>query len=106
MQLQHLPTPGRLMQAVNILGDHCLQLSGRLHFRELHMRRIGLCIQRQHLILVKLVKLLCLSGQKGMTDDLLGRIFIFLMIQAVLAAEIRNTAFRGDPGAAEKHNIR
>ena len=105
MQLHHLTASRLLMQAVDILRDHRLQLSGLLQLCELPMRRVRLRVQRQHLILIEAVKLLRLPHKEGVTDNRLRRILILHMIKAILAPEVRNPAFGRNTRPSEENNI-
>ena len=93
------------MQAVDVLGDDCLQLALCLPLRQLAVGGIGLCVRRQHFGPVEVVKLRLMGLIKAVAQHGFRRIPELLMIQAVHTAEIRNAAFRGHARAAEKHDI-
>ena len=105
MQLQHLLTSRHLVQPVNVLGHHRFQLARRFQLGQLLMGPVGLCIQAKHFIFVKPVKFFRMIQEKGMAQNFLRRIVVFLMIQAIHAAEIRNAALRRYAGAAKKYNV-
>ena len=54
MKFQHILTSGKLMKPINVLCDHRRKLPLLLHLRKFSMRRVRLCIQKHHLILIKL----------------------------------------------------
>ena len=69
------------------------------------MRLVRLRLQIQHLLPIKTEKLLRLLHKKPMAQNGFGRILVGLMIQSVLAAKIRDVAFRRYPGPAEKYDV-
>ena len=95
---------GCLMEPVDILSHDTDQFSFLFPGSQLHMRSIGFCIERKHLIPVKLEKLLRLCYKECMGQDLLRRIVIFLVIQAVHTAKIGYSAFGGYTGPAEEYD--
>ena len=54
----------RLMQAVNVLGDHCPQLALLLQLCQPQMGGVGLCTLYDQLVAVKTVKFLRFFSQK------------------------------------------
>ena len=90
------------MQPVDVLGHHCQQFSGLFQLRQLFVRRIGLCRETDHLVPVKPVKILGMPFKISMAEDGLRRHVILLVIQPILAAEVRDAAFCGNACAAKK----
>ena len=93
------------MQTVNILSHNgreyglFLQL-GELLMRGVRLRRNGI---GQNLIAVEAIEVLRLALKKSMTEHLLGRIVVFLIVKSVHAAEIRYPALRRNTRSAEEY---
>ncbi len=104
MQLEHVFASGSLVQTVDVLRDDGGQLARPLQLRQLAVRRVGLCVQSEHFVLIKTVKFLRLRHKERMTEDGLRRIIIFLIVQTVDTAEVRDSAFRRHARTAEKDN--
>ena len=68
-----------LMKTVNILGDHCTNLSFCLQFRQLFVGVIGNCIRIDHFVLVKTIKFLGIGTVEAVTDDGFRRICVLHM---------------------------
>ena len=102
MQLVHRFAARRLMQPVNVLGDHRPQPALLLQLCQPQMGSVGLCVLYDQLIAVKTVKFLRVFLPEGMTEDGFGRVVVFLVVQPVHAAEIRDAALRRNARAAEK----
>ena len=102
VELQDPLASGRLMQAVDILGDDGGEPARLFQPGQGEMRRIGPGGKRQHLLPVKGKKLLRVLPEKGVAQDGLRRPAPGLAVKAVLAAEIGNARFRAHPRAAEK----
>ena len=66
MELQHVFAAGGLMEAVDILGDDALQLSGPLPLRQLVMGGVGPGVRCQELGPVEPEKFLGLAFVEGM----------------------------------------
>ena len=90
------------MQAVNVLGDHSPQLALLFQLCQPQMGSVGLCALYDQLIAVKTVELLRVFLPEGMAEDGFGRVVVFLVVQAVHAAEIRDAALRRNARAAKK----
>ena len=69
------------------------------------MRDVRLEAEGQHFRLVERKEFLRVFPEEVGGDDLLRGVFVFLTVQAVHTAEIRDAALRGDPGAAEKDDV-
>ena len=93
------------MEAVDILCHDRLEFSGFLPGRQLLMCLVRLHAGCQQLIPVEFEELLRVRPVKGVRQHGLGRIFVLLVIEPVLAAEIRDTGLRGDTGSAEEHDV-
>ena len=93
------------MEAVDVLGDDGLQLSLPLELGQTEVGRVGLCAPDDELITVKAVKLLGVRFPEGVAQDGLGRVVIFLMVEAVHAAEIRDAALGGHACTAKKDDV-
>ena len=102
VQLVHGFAACRLMQAVNVLGDHCPQLALLLQLCQPQMGGVGLCPLYDQLVAVKTVKFLRVFLPEGMAEDGFGRVVVFLVVQPVHAAEIRDAALRRNARTAEK----
>ena len=90
------------MQAVDVLRDDRGQLALLLQLRELVMRAVGLGVQGDHALAVKVVELLRVGLKETMPEHLLGRVFEVLVVKSVFAAEIRDAAGGRHARAAEK----
>ena len=73
VQLVHRFAARRLMQAVNVLGDHGPQLALLLQLGQPQMGGVGLCPLYDQLIAVKTVKFLRVFLPEGMAEDGFGR---------------------------------
>ena len=104
VQLVHGFATCGLMQTVNVLGDHRPQPALLLQLCQPQMGGIGLCTLYDQLIAVKTVELLRVFLPEGMAEDGFGRVVVFLVVQPVHAAEIRDAAFCRNTRAAEKDN--
>ena len=104
MQLVHRFAACGLMQTVDVLGDHRPQLTLLLQLCQPQMGGIGLCTLYDQLIAVKTVEFLRVFLPEGMAEDGFGRVVVFLVVQPVHAAEIRDAAFCRNTRAAEKDN--
>ena len=93
VELVHRLGACRLMEAVDVLGDDGFQLALPLELRQTQMRRVGLCSLDDELIAVEAVELLGALFPEGVTQDRLGRVIVFLMVEAVHTAEVRDAAF-------------
>ena len=105
MELQHLMAAGLLVQAVDVLGDDGLELALPLPLGQLFVGGVGLGVQGQHLGPVEVVKFLHVALVKAVAEHGLRRVFEFLMVQAVHAAEVLDAGFRADPGPAEEDDV-
>ena len=76
----------------------------RVYLRKFSMRRVRLCIQKHHLILIKFIEPLRILHKEAMAYYLLRRILILLLIKSVRTPEIRNITLRRYTRASEKHN--
>ena len=92
----------RLMETVDVLGDDGGQFACRLQFSQLFVGGIGLHPGKQHLFLIKLVKLPSMGHEKAVTQDGFGGIFPLLIVKAVHTAEIGHARFGADARTAEK----
>ena len=90
------------MQTVDVLRDDRGQLACLLQLRKLAVRGIRELVQREHLVLIELVELLGLVKEERMAQNDLRGIVVFLIVQSVDTAEIRNAALGRNTGAAEK----
>ena len=91
-----------LVQAVNILGHHSGALACLLQLCQFVMGSVGLGKRTQHFAAIKAVEFRWVLVKKAARKDLLRRIVVLLMIQAVHTAKVRNTALGRHPGAAKK----
>ena len=69
------------------------------------MRSVWFCVRRQHLGTVKPVKFFRILPKKGMAQNRLGRITVFLMVQTVRTAKIRDSALRGHARTAKENDV-
>ena len=102
VKLQHVFAACRLVQAVDVLGDDGGELSRLLQLRQLFVGGVGLHVQKQHLLLVKRVKIRGFFHKKVVAENGLRGIFPGLAVKAVPAAEIRHAGFCAHSRAAEK----
>ena len=72
---------------------------------ELQVRGVRLGIQTEHLIAVESIKFLGLAHEKGMGQDGFRRPVVFLVVQTVHRAEIRDAAFGRYARTAEKDDV-
>ena len=93
------------MEAVDVLGDDGLQLSLPLELGQTEVGRVGLCAPDDELIAVEAVKLLGVRFPEGVAQDGLGRVVVFLMVEAVHAAKIRDAALGGHACTAKKDDV-
>ena len=91
-----------LMETVDVLGNDGAQDAVALPPGELEVRLIGFCGQADHLVAVEAVEFLGLLHEKGMAEDLFGRIIVLLMVETVSRTEIGDAALRGHARTAEK----
>ena len=106
MQFKYVITAGSLMKSVYILRYNRFKFSGTLHFCKCDMRRIGFYTFDYKFFTIKTEKFFRIVFEKRAAYNLLGRIFPFLIIQTVSAAEIGNSALRRNSRAPEKYDIR
>ena len=102
MELDHLFASRLLVQPVDILGQHGLELPLRLQLRQGQVAVVWLCLRIEHLFLIKAIEFLRPADKIAVADDLLRGLGILLIVQTVHAAEIRDAGLRGNAGAAEK----
>ncbi len=95
----------RLVEPVNILGDDRPELSLLFQPGQFLVGCVGLCVQKEHFTAVKTVKFSRVLAVETVAQDGLRRIVVLLVVQAVHASEVRNTALRGHACPAEKHDI-
>lgn len=69
------------------------------------MGSIRLSFWEEHLIPVKTEEFFRMGTVKAVAQYGLRRIVVLLMVQTIHAAEVRNAAFGGDAGTAEKYNV-
>ena len=105
VKLQDSLASGGLMESIDILRDHSTHLSGMFQLRQLFMGGVRLSFWEEHLIPVKTEKFFRMGTVKAVAQYGLRRIVVLLMVQTVHAAEVRNPAFGGDAGTAEKYNV-
>ena len=102
VQLEHALRAGRLVQTVDILRHHGVELAGALQLGQLGVAAVGLGAKRDHLGAVKVEELGRMRLVKAMRQHGLGRIGKLLVIQAVHAAEIGDATCRGNTSAAKE----
>ena len=93
------------MEAVDVLGDHRLQLSCLLQLGQLFVGVVGPGLKGEHLIPIEAEESLRAAHKVGVTQNRLRRLAVFLVIQSVHAAEVRHAALSGDACPAKKDNI-
>jgi hypothetical protein len=74
----------------------------RSHSASFRCAALGFGAGQAELFVVESVILLRQRSKKEVAQNLLRRIGVFLVVQAVDAAEVRHAALRGDAGPAEK----
>ena len=105
VKFQYPLTPRLLVESINILCDHRLQLAVFFQLGQLLVSRIGLGVGPQHLVPVKAVKFFRPGIKKAAAEDRLRRIIILLVIKAICTAEIRDTALCTDACTAEENDM-
>ena len=105
MELKHVLGARRLVQAVDVLGDDRFQLALFFQPGQPQVGRVGLCALYNQLIPVKTVKLLGVLLPERVAQNLLGRVIVFLVVQPVHTAEIRDTALGGNARPAKENNV-
>lgn len=105
VELQDVFAAGRLVEAVDVLGDDGFQLSFLFPLGQLFVGLVGLDAGHQELVPVVFEELFGHTRVAGMAEHEFRREFIFLTVEAVLASEIRYAAFGGNAGAAEKDDV-
>ena len=98
-----------LVQPVDVLRHHCIQPAQLLELRQILVGIVRLNGPRVHLLTVELIVDLRFIDQTAVAQKVFRTILVKadipLIVQSVLAPEIRHAAFRGDSCAAEKHNM-
>ena len=102
MQLVHRFAARCLVQAIDVLGNYRPQPALLFQLCQPQMGVVGLCPFYDQLIPVKTVKLLRFFLPEGMAEDGFRRVVIFLVIQPVHAAEIRDAALGRNARPAKK----
>ena len=105
MQFQHVPASCRLVKSVNILGDNRRKLASRFQLGKLTVGRIGLRIQKHHLVLIEFIKIFRSAYKETVANDLFRGVLILLQVEPVSAPKIRNITLRGYACAPEKHDV-
>ena len=82
-----------LMKPINILSHNSSKFAFLFHFCQFQMSDIWLGVQTDHLIAVKVIERFCISHKKRMAENGFRWIIIFLMIQTIYTAKIRDAAF-------------
>lgn len=80
MQLEHALRAGHLMQAVDILRHHGIQLAGALQLGQPGVAAVGLGAKRDHLGAVEVEELGRMRLVKAMREHGLGRVGKLLVI--------------------------
>ncbi|CDN41145.1 hypothetical protein BN871_AC_00390 [Paenibacillus sp. P22] len=106
VQLQHAAAAGKLMQAVDILGDDRRQPALLLQPSQRSMRGIGKRFGIDHMGPVKGIEISRMLHEKVPAQNLFRQIRFArtLLVQPVRRAEIGNPAFRGGSRPAEKYD--
>ena len=99
--IDHLAASG-LVEAVDVLGDHGLELAGPLQLSQLQVGGVGLGAVDEHLVPVELVELPGVFYEEAVAQNGFGRIVVLLAVQAVHAAEVGDAALGGYARAAEE----
>ena len=106
MQLNDALAARGLMQPVNVLRDDGAQLPFPLKLGKPPVRRVRLHrFVRDELGAVKAEEFFRVLLEKRVAQNRLRGIFIFLPVQPVRAAKIRDAGFRGHARAAEKDDV-
>jgi len=104
VQLVYGFTARLLVQSVDVLRNHCRELSFPLKLRKRFMRAVRLCVQYEHFLPVKAEKQLRMRHKIGVTEHHFRRNVIALAVESVLTAKIWDTALGRDAGASEKND--
>ena len=105
VKLIHDLAPRLLVEAVDVLGDHRLQLAPGFQLGQGQMRGVGFGVQGEHLVLIEAVKLGGVLHKEGMGQNGLGGIGILLVVEAVLAAKVGDSRLGGAARSTKKHDI-
>ena len=93
------------MKSVYVLGNDRTELSLLFQLSQAQMAAVGLDPVDHQLFPVKAVVLLGKAFKKRVAQNRLGRVFPFLVVQAVDAAEIGNPALRADARSAKENDV-
>jgi hypothetical protein len=91
-----------LMQAVNILGDDRREFPLPFPASQNLVGNIGFKTQGQHLFPVEIEEVFRLALIEAMGDNHFRRILKFLPVQAIYAAEVRNSGFGTNASTTEE----
>ena len=105
MELVDVDAARRLVEPIDVLGHHGLELARLLQLRQLQMGSIGFGVRKEHLVVVEAVELLRILLEEGVAQNGLRGILVLLVVQAVHAAEIRDAALGRYARPAEKDDI-
>ena len=105
MQLKDVLRARYLMKTVNVLRHHGIELARRFQLGELGVRTIGPRVERDHLLAIEIVEVRLMGHEERMREHRLGRIVELLVIQAVYAAKIRDSARRGHACATKEYRV-
>lgn len=109
MDFLHIAAAGLLMQAVNVLRYNAVQFS--LHF---HGGKAAVCIVRFRFSGIQVLPIVGEERFRILLQALPAEVIlrgasvlsgIFSAVKAVPAAEIRDSAFRGNAGTAQKDRV-
>ena len=80
MELIHHLAARHLVQPVDILGNHRLELARPLQLGQLLVGGVGLGVQAEHLVPVKPVEIPGVSHKIGMAENGLRRLVVLLAV--------------------------
>ena len=105
VQLVHHLAARRLVQTVDVLRYNGTALALAFPLGQLEVSRIRLCIKSQHFRPIEAIKLLSFAQKERVAENGLRRVVVFLVVQPVHRAEIRDAALGRYARTAEKDNV-
>ena len=105
VQFEHVSASRFLVQAIDILRDNRRHPARPFHLGQPDMHDVRLCVRIKHVLFIKIVENIRMQAEKRVAEQHFRRqAVIFLRIQSVFAAKIRNPTGHRHARAAEKDN--
>ena len=106
VELDDVTTSRLLVETVDVLRHDGLEFPLLFELGKIKVARIRFLVQKEHPFAIKAIELFRIPHEEVMGDDLFGIVTIFLVVETILAAEVRDSRLRGDAGTTEKDNVR